>query len=96
MLPHPGSSDISCDSTGVLDRGEQENEDEMRLVDLHDVSREPTPVDDLLHHVLRGANLLLRKRIAEAQMVDDDVHGQTVSRCAPARSCGGRPHLQRR
>ena len=44
------------------------------VIDLGDLGRERARVDDTLHPVARRTYRRVRQRLAQVQMVDDDVH----------------------
>ena len=49
VLSHPRSAHIARDAISVFSRGELEDQDQMRLINLRDTSRERTCIDDKPH-----------------------------------------------
>jgi hypothetical protein len=68
-----------CDSCGVFGPVEHEDEDEVPVVDLGDMSGTAAGIDDIPHRVLRHLDDLRRHRVAQMEMVHNDVHRPTVS-----------------
>ena len=74
------TSDVARNTFGVVRSGEREDEDEMKVIDFGDLGRERAGVDDTLHPGARCTHRRVRQRLAQLQMVDDDVHDRTLPR----------------
>jgi uncharacterized protein len=77
VLAHQRPADVARDAVRVLRALKGEQEDELRVVDLEHLAREAARRDDLRHRVPQCPNRVLRDRVAEAQVVDDD-YGHAV------------------
>ena len=81
VLPHPWSPNFSGDAIRILRCRELENQDQVRLVDLRDTSRERACVDHELHAVPRRLNGRSRHRFAQTEVVDDNVQQLDAIAC---------------
>jgi hypothetical protein len=79
VLAHPGPANIACDSIRVFRLGEQEDQDEMPVIDLRDLSRERARIDDKPHSFPRCLRGRVGERVAQVQVIDDDMHEATLS-----------------
>ena len=52
----------------------------MQVIDFGELGRERAGVDDTLHPVARCTHRRVRQRLAQVQMVDDDVRDRTLPR----------------
>ncbi len=55
MLAYPRSSDLARNAICVFRQGEQEDEDQVRIVNLRNMSREPARIDNSLRTASRAA-----------------------------------------
>lgn len=74
MLAHPRSSDLARNAICVFRQGEQEDEDQVRIVNLRNMSREPARIDNSLHGLASCLHRRVGHWVAQVQVVDDDVH----------------------
>jgi len=74
VLAHPRAADLARDAVGVLRTRELEDEDEMALIDLDDLSAQTAGAGDELHAFLESCERFLGERVTEAEVVDDHVH----------------------
>jgi hypothetical protein len=74
VLAHPRSSDLARNAICVFRQGEQEDEDQLRIVNLRNMSREPARIDNSLHGLASCLHRRVGHWVAQVQVVDDDVH----------------------
>jgi len=74
VLAHPRSSDLARNAICVFRQGEQEDEDQVRIVNLRNMSREPARIDNSLHGLASCLHRRVGHWVAQVQVVDDDVH----------------------
>lgn len=74
VLSHPGPADFACDAIRILGGCELEDQDQVRLIDLRDAGSECPCIDHELHPLSRRLDGRVRHRLAEMEVVGDDVH----------------------
>ena len=83
VLAHPRSSDLARNAIRVFRQGEPEDQDQVRIVNLCEVSREPAGIDNTLHSLPRCLHRRIRYWIAQMEVVDDDMHKPDPIPCGP-------------
>jgi hypothetical protein len=82
VLSHPGSANLARDTNRVLGGRELEDQDQVRLIDLRDTSRERACIDHKLHPVPRRLDGSVGHRFAQTEVVDDNVQQLEVNACS--------------
>src|SRR5829696_3718873 len=84
VLAHPGTAHLARDAIGVFCARKGEYQDQVLLADHRDVGSDPAGIDDALDDVLQLVSSRLRERVAQAQVVDDDMHAADATGASDA------------
>jgi hypothetical protein len=79
VLAHPWSSNLARYAICVFRKRERENQDQVRIVNLRNMSREPARIDNMLHGLARFLHGRVCHRLTQVQVVDDDVHERDLT-----------------
>src|SRR5215207_7439868 len=84
VLAHPGTAHLARDAIGVFCARKGEYQHQVLLADHRDVGSDPAGIDDALDDVLQLVSSRLRERVAQAQVVDDDMHAADATGASDA------------